>query len=58
MQVPLGLIFKSENSSSDMAFILRHIQETYVPHVKLDEDTFQVKLNIYFESVEDVSIPT
>ena len=34
-QIPLGLIFKSENSSSEMIEILRELQSKYVPLKKI-----------------------
>lgn len=33
-KVPLGLIFKSEQVSSDMTEILKHIQHDYVPMIR------------------------
>jgi len=39
MQVPLGLLFKSENVAAEITDILRHIQETYVPLKEETEDS-------------------
>ena len=42
LQCPLGLIFHNENGSSEIVKIIDHIQQTYVPQVKLEDDTIKV----------------
>ena len=45
LQCPLGLIFHNENSSSEIVKIIDHIQQTYVPQVKLEDDTIKVLMS-------------